>query len=77
MKLMQDLEFGTKRFSSVLAPKRRSMWTSLQIGRGPKGSGIRLAGTATKRLLSRNVCLAGTLEGIAEFYIHRTVHHYI
>jgi len=69
MKLMQDLEFGTQRFASVTAPKRRStrMWTSLQIGRGPKGSVVWLAGTATNRLLlSRNVCLAGTLEGIAE-----------
>jgi len=40
------------------------MWTSLQIGRGGKGGGVWLAGTATKRfLLPRNLYLSGTLEG--------------
>lgn len=44
--------FGSQIFSSLLAPERRSTWTSLLIGCGDKGGAAILAGTATKRRLS-------------------------
>jgi hypothetical protein len=54
--------FVAQWFSSLLAFKRRSTWTSLQIGWRGKGGGAWLAGTATKRLLPRNLCLSGMNE---------------
>ena len=47
---------------TFLAPKRPSTWTSFQMERGSKGGCVCLAGTATKRLFPRNLCLSWTLE---------------
>jgi hypothetical protein len=75
VKQVQDLELEVlprPSYSPDLAPgdvhlfwplKRRSPWTSLQIGWGAEGGGAWLDGTANKRLLLPiNLCLSGTLE---------------
>jgi hypothetical protein len=56
---------GTREFSLLFAPKRRSTRTSLLVGWGRPGGGAWLAGTPTRRLtLPRNYCLSGTLEEV-------------
>ena len=54
--------FFTQWFSPLLAPKRRFTCTKLQKRWGGRGGGASLAGTATKRLTLRNLCLWGRLE---------------
>jgi hypothetical protein len=58
-------DLASRRLSPLLAPKRRTMLASFQIGWGGKGGGTWLACSATARLLRpRNLCLSGTLEEV-------------